>query len=327
MTIKNIVLHQIIKEKKGKPDLNCSDKLIPINTKINEFVVMLTKSYNAKNPTQGTFEDDIDNYPFQKKCKIYLDDNDFLVFSREAMEILKKEIDSPTTTGGYVVFVHYEEKSSDYLITAMLDKSTQFTVDDENLDIEKLMTLDVEKLARANRLSIKRWENKYPLYLSFIKGTRDVSKYFLKFIGSTDLTSSKENLSVLHKSINKFYIEQKYSLEEKDRAKEAVSDYIKACYNDKKDVELESISSLLKNENPTEFLDFLQKNEIEVSGKISIHKKSDFDSFTRNKLREKGYTLTFEKALIRDGKITKQDNDIIIHNVQKELLDNIFDDE
>lgn len=327
MTVVNIVFHHIIKELKGKASLKCSDKLLPINTTVNEFVEKLIKNYGTKNPTQGTFQADTDNYPFQNKVKTYLTDGDFLVFSQDSMKILERSIDIPTTTGGYVVFVHYTDKKTDYLITAMLDKADQFTVNDENLDIEKLKTLDVEKLARANRLNIKRWQDSDVLYLSFIKGTRAVSNYFIDFIGSTDISSSKENFNKLKEATNSYFIEKNIKGFEKDKIKESISSYLVNCFEQKKDVELESVSSIINNQEPKLFLDFIKQKEFEVSGKIFVHRKSDFDTFFRNKIVEKGYSLYFDKSLIKTNKIMHKGNQIIINDVPTELIQLAFDDE
>lgn len=326
MTVVNIVFHHVIKELKGKASLKCSDKLLPINATVNEFVAKLIKNYSSKNPTQGTFQDDSDNYPFQIKVGSYLTDGDFLIFTQDSMKILERAIDIPTTTGGYVVFVHYTEKNVDFLITAMLDKAVQFTVNDENLDIEKLKTLDVDKLARANRLNIKRWTENDILYLSFIKGTRAVSNYFLDFIGSTDITSSKENFDKLKVATNRYFIEKKIKTLEKDQIKDKITAYLSECLELKKDAELSSISSLINSQDPKDFLKFIKEKELEVSGKITINRKSDFDSFVRNRVSETGYTLVFDESLKKTNKITYKGNQIIINDVPDELIKSAFDD-
>lgn len=324
MIVKNIVLHQIIKELKGKPILNNSNKLISITNTVNEFVIKLVKNYSLKNPTQGSFKDGENIYPFQKKIKDYFKNNDFLKFSIEAMKILQKEIDKATTTGGYVIFIHYEDKKTDFIITAMLDKSIQFTVDDKKLDIEKLMTLDIDKLARANRLNINRWNKNDIQYLSFIKGTREISQYFLNFIGSTDITSSKENLKIMKDNIDQYVRSQNIRGERKERIRERISRYLDNCFKNENEVEIDSISSLIDNERPNDFKIYLNENEIEVSDRIKIYKKGDYDVFIRNKIKETGYTLTFDKALI-NNKITREGNNIIIHNVPEESLDLAFE--
>jgi nucleoid-associated protein len=326
MTVKNIVLHQIIKELRGKPSSNLSRKLITNSSTVDEFVEKLIKNYSSKNPTQGSFKEGEDNFPFQKKIKTYFIDKDFLKFSTDAMKILEKEINIATTTGGYVIFVHYEDKKTDFIITAMLDKSAQFTVNDKNLDIEKLMTLDIEKLARANRLNVNRWRNKEVQYLSFIKGTREISQYFLDFIGSTDITSSKENLKIMKDTIDKYIRTQNIRGVKKEKIRENISNYLTKCFKNELEVEVDSISSLINNESPNDFKTYISENEIEVSDKIKIYKKADFEVFVRNRIKEPGYTLIFDKGL-RNNKITREGNNITIHNIPKESLDLAFETE
>jgi nucleoid-associated protein YejK len=194
MELKNIVLHHIKREENQTPVLNTSDHLLDRNnTIVKEFVEKLVKSFGSKNPTYGAFQEDVLAYPFQTLVATYRVNKDFLTFSVESMKLLEKEIQVPQAKGGYVVFIHYEQNGIEFLITIMLDKAEQFTINDESLDIKKLKTLDIDKLARANRINFNKFESGIDLYLAFIKGTRDVSSYFQKFIGNTDLTSSKKN--------------------------------------------------------------------------------------------------------------------------------------
>lgn len=200
MKLQNIVLHHIKREENELPELNCSSQLLDTSENVViEFVEKLIKSFASKNPTYGKFQDDTTAYPFQRLVENFKKDNDFLKFSIESMNLLEKEIQVPQAKGGYVVFTNYIQNEQEFLVTIMLDKAEQFTIDDDSLDIRKLKILDIDKLARANRLNISKWENNDELYLAFIKGTRDVSSYFQKFIGNTDLTSSKKNSQKLKK--------------------------------------------------------------------------------------------------------------------------------
>lgn len=327
MEVRNIILHHIIKELGGKPTVKPSKKVMPLNEAVNGFVKTLIKSYGTKNPSQGTFQTDKTNYPFQTICNEYLKNKDFISFTTNAMNILKRAIDIPSTTGGYVVFVHYTENKKDFIITVMLDKSAQFVVDDDNLGIEMLMALDIEKLARANRINIDRWSNGEPLYLSFIKGTREVSKYFIQFIGATDVTSSKENFTKLRNAIDDYNRDKNIPKDQKESTREAISNYIKKCHEEDIDVNLVSISAIMNSESPEDFTNYLNENNLEVSGNISINKASDYDTFVRNRVKEKGYSLVFEKALIKSKKIMRQGNNIVISNIPTEILDHAFKDQ
>lgn len=325
MEVKNIVLHRIDKEKTDKATLKFSKKLMEVDETVVGFVEKLIKIYNSKNPSHGTFEEDESSYPFQSKVKTYQENDDFMCFTMDAMHLLKLTIDINTTKGGYVVFIHYVERQVDFIISSMMDKDTQYT-NTEELGLQKLLTLNIDKLARANRLNLDKWKRKEGRYLTFIKGTRAVSQYFVKFIGATDISSAKENFKKLKDTIKQYVIEKKIPRRQQEEISERVSTYINKCFTDKTDVEIKVVSSVINAMEPKLFLGFITEREIEISGRIGIHTRSDFDNFTRSSLKEEGYSLHFEKELIKKGKITRDGNNIIIHDVPIDKLNSTFDD-
>lgn len=322
MELNHIVIHQIIKEQLGKPSLKTSDALLPVNDDTNEFVEKIIKSYAAKNPTYGVFEEDEVIYPFQGFAKKYLKDKKFYDFSLTAMDILKKEINKSTTTGGYVVFIDYTEKKTDFLITIMLDNSTSFSVNDANLTLKKLKSLDIDKLARANRVNVTKWQNDEPQYLSFIKGTRGISIYFQKFIGSTDLTSSKENTEKLKLAMANYMTEKKYKREQIRKVYSKVNDYSVQKYDRDEDMEIKAISVLINEMEPDGFINYLNENEdSEVSGTFRVTQKSHLKFLTKEIIKEKGYTLEFDRKLI-GTKIRKVGSTIVIKDIPADILKN-----
>ena len=327
MELKNIVLHHISREENQSPILNLSDHLLDKNdSTVKEFVEKLVKSFSSKNPTYGGFQEDNVAYPFQNLVGNYRTNEDFLTFSIESMKLLEKEIQVPQAKGGYVVFTHYTRNEVEFLITIMLDKSEQFTINDNSLDIQKLRTLDIDKLARANRINFNKWENNDDLYLSFIKGTRDVSSYFQKFIGNTDLTSSKKNSQNLKDAISKYMRKEGFDDDRKEKANQEVSAYLLRQYEKEEDVDISAISAHLNPDNPNGFIDFVQADEeIEVSGNYRLSQKADFNIFHRAKLTGNGYKVEFEKNLIKQGKVVRQGNDLVFKDLPKDELDKQFE--
>lgn len=327
MELKNIVLHHIKREENQNPILNISDHLLDKNDEIvKEFVGKLVKSFGAKNPTYGEFHEDEIAYPFQNLVIDYRADQNFLDFSKESMKLLEKEIQVPSAKGGYVVFTHYKNNGSEFLITIMLDKSEQFTINDQSLDIRKLKTLDIDKLARANRINFNKWENDEELYLSFIKGTRDVSSYFQKFIGNTDLTSSKKNSQNLKDAISKFMRLENYNDDRKEKVNQEISDYLLRQFNQNEDVELSAVSAHINADTPEKFVNFIQNDEeIEVSGNYRLSRKADFNIFHRAKLTGNGFKVEFEKNLIKIGKVVRNGNDLIFKDLPEQELNKQFE--
>lgn len=325
MNLKNIVLHQVLKEEGGKPELNCSDHLLPTDAEdIVDFVERFLKIYNKKRPTQGTFIEDIDNYPFQKYALEYVEGSSFLEFTENAMQTLKRAIDKPTTKGGYVIFMHYEHNSIEYIVTTMLDSSPQFAVDENQLNIEKLKTLNLDELVRANRVNINKWQNEEEGYLTFIKGKRAISKFFQAFIGNTDLTSSKINANNLKDGLDEFMRANNYSQDKKMKIFHDLKIYVDRMIDQAKDVELVSVSAIVNPEAPEAFTNYTIEHGKQVSGRFQSTLKSDFNFLYQSTVKGKGYKLTFEKELIKKDKIIRSGQNIIIKNVDQHILDREF---
>lgn len=323
MIIKNIIFHQVIKEANGNPELNLSQDVIVIDDDVKDFATKLIKSFNSKYPTQGTFEENADLYPFQKYINEYLEEEDFVIFSHQSMEILEDKISIHNATGGYVVFLHYIFREHDFLITIMLDKSDQFTVHDDSLGIEKLKTLDLDKIARGSRLNITRWINENSLYLSFIKGTRTLSNYFINFIGATDITSSKENIKKLYNSVNNYLHSTTYTRNKKEKIKERITDYFTDCYQNDRLVELNSISAIISADSPNLFLDYLEETEDDISDNIKIVKSDDFSVFKSSKVKGDGFELHYDRKLLKSNKLIAQNGKIVISGVSEDIIKQI----
>ncbi|WP_045802602.1 nucleoid-associated protein [Flagellimonas lutaonensis] len=202
----------------------------------------------------------------------------------------------------------------------MLDNSTSFSVNNANLTIKKLQSLDIERLARANRINFEKWENGDSQYLSFIKGTRGISLYFQKFIGSTDLTSSRENTNNLKNAMTKYMSDEGYTNEEKRLTYHKVNDYARQKYDLDEDLELNALAVLINEMNPEGFTNYIQENEdLEVSGSFRVTQKTHLKFLTWQTVKEKGYSLEFDRGLI-GNKIRKNGSDIVIKNVPADVL-------
>ncbi|MBF2905788.1 nucleoid-associated protein, partial [Pseudomonas aeruginosa] len=96
----------------------------------------LNESYNAKNKAWGFFQGESGAYPFSGWLGEYLEgDRDFVGFSREAVEHLQKLMEeSNLSTGGHILFAHYQQGMTDYLAIALLHHSEGVAVN-ESLEV------------------------------------------------------------------------------------------------------------------------------------------------------------------------------------------------
>ncbi len=125
---------------------------------IENLLADLNESYNAKNKAWGFFQGESGAYPFSGWLGEYLEgDRDFVGFSREAVEHLQKLMEeSNLSTGGYVLFAHYQQGMTDYLAIALLHHSEGAAVN-ESLDVTPSSHLDLGQLHLAARINLSEW--------------------------------------------------------------------------------------------------------------------------------------------------------------------------
>jgi nucleoid-associated protein len=206
LNLKSIIVHRVSKNRGEKARVKLRTEEWPITEKHIEFVTMVKEVYYKKsNPIWGVFDKNEEQYPFQLLVKNYLSGkNDFMSFSIKAIEHFEFTItDIPQATGGYVLFAHFHD-NFDFIMTIVLSHKSAFNIDDQ-LDLNKLLSLDIEKLDVANFLNIKRWRDSEETYLSFTPGRKEVSRYFKKFIGCTDQISSKQQSIRLKKALLDYF--------------------------------------------------------------------------------------------------------------------------
>jgi len=190
MPIRHCIVHLIEKKPDGTPAvLHARDSELGNSQAIENLLADLNESYNAKQgKAWGFFHEESGAYPFSGWLAQYMEGNqDFTAFSRQAVEHLQKLMEeSNLSTGGHVLFAHYQQGMTDYLAIALLHHSNGVTVTD-SLDVTEARHLDLGQLHLATRINISEWQNnkQSKQYISFIKGKngKKVSEYFRDFIG------------------------------------------------------------------------------------------------------------------------------------------------
>ena len=134
MPIRHCIVHLIDKKPDGTPAvLHARDSELAESAAIENMLADLNESYNAKQgKAWGFFHSESGAHPFSGWLKEYFDGGkDFTAFSRIAVEHLQKLMEeSNLSTGGHVLFAHYQQGMTDYLAIALLHHSEGVAVTD-----------------------------------------------------------------------------------------------------------------------------------------------------------------------------------------------------
>ena len=330
MPIRHIIVHQIDKKPDGTPAvLHARDTELGASQAIENMLADLNDSYNAKQgKAWGLFHAESGAYPFSRWLKDYLDDSqDFTSFSRAAVEYLQTLMEeSNLSTGGHVLFAHYQQGMTDYLIVALLHHSEGVAVND-TLDVTPAKHLDLGQLHLAARINISEWQNnkQSKQYISFIKGKngRKVSDYFRDFIGCQEGVDAPGETRTLLKAFSDF-VESEDLPEEQAREKtNTLVGYATSQAKLGEPMTLEELSGLIDEDRPKAFYDHIRNRDYGLSPEIPADKRT-LNQFRRFTGRAEGLSISFEAHLL-GSKIDYDENagTLTIRNLPTQLRDQL----
>ena len=330
MPIRHCIVHLIDKKPDGSPAvLHARDTELAASDAIENLLADLNDSYNAKQgKAWGFFHGESGAYPLSGWLKQYLEDEkDFAAFSRVAVEHLQKLMEeSNLSTGGHILFAHYQQGMTDYLAIALLHHSEGVAVNAE-LDVTPSRHLDLGQLHLAARVNLSEWKNNQnsKQYISFIKGKngKKVSDYFRDFIGCQEGVDGPGETRTLLKAFSDF-VESEDLPEASAREKtQTLVDYATSQTKLGEPVTLEELSSLIDEDRPKAFYDHIRNKDYGLSPEIPADKRT-LNQFRRFTGRAEGLSISFEAHLLGDKvEYDETAGTLIIKGLPTQLVDQL----
>ncbi|MFJ9991391.1 nucleoid-associated protein YejK [Pseudomonas putida] len=330
MPIRHCIVHLIDKKPDGSPAvLHARDTELAASDAIENLLADLNDSYNAKQgKAWGFFHGESGAYPLSGWLKQYQEEEkDFTTFSRIAVEHLQKLMEeSNLSTGGHVLFAHYQQGMTEYLVVALLHHSEGVAVNAE-LDVTPSRHLDLGQLHLAARINLSEWKNNQhsKQYISFIKGKngKKVSDYFRDFIGCQEGVDGPGETRTLLKAFSDF-VESEDLPEEAAREKtQTLVDYATSQTKQGEPITLEELSSLIDEDRPKAFFDHIRNKDYGLSPEIPADKRT-LNQFRRFTGRAEGLSISFEAHLL--GSKIEYDEEagtLVIKGLPTQLIDQL----
>ena len=332
--LKGFVIHQVNKEANIKHTVvKHASKLLPTTDKEKAFIAKIYKSYfdNSK-PFYGIFADE--QPKFKINLETYRTDKDFLLFTKNSTDYYKYVLtNSAPATGGFLIFAHFEntEKKFDYMLVMTTTNKDGYMVSEADLTIKDIKNLDLSKIDVACMINLTKWENitkgldtESLTYLSFAKGNKDISFYFMSFIDCSNKTTKAESTNRLILAVDGYCGENGFTREQKIKKRNEIFTYCNACIDNKKEIQLSSISAIMNPDNPDDFEIFAANERFSVSTIINGD---------RTKLKPMKYVIyqddemrvEFDAGLIQEGKVVfdSKKKQLTFKNIPNKLADQI----
>ncbi|WP_300727292.1 nucleoid-associated protein YejK [Pseudomonas sp.] len=303
MPIRHSIIHQIDKKPDGSPAvLHVSSAELVESQATENLMNDFNEAYNAKTgKAWGLFHAESGAYPFSGWLRAYVEGGDFIEFSRTAVEHLTKLMEeSNLSVGGHVLFAHYQQGMTDYLIIALLQHSESITVN-EDLTVTTSKHVDFGSITLAARINISEWRNNPSSrqYVSYIKGKtgKKSSEYFRDFAGCQEGVDGPGETRTLLKAFSDFVAAE--DLHE-DSAREKTSTLVSYSMAQAKlgePITLDELSELIDEDRPKAFYDFIRNKDYGLSPEIPADKRT-LNQFRRFTGRAEGLSISFEAHLL-----------------------------
>ncbi|NWC92661.1 MULTISPECIES: nucleoid-associated protein YejK [unclassified Pseudomonas] len=252
---------------------------------------------------------------------------DFLKFSTIAVEHLVRLMEeSNLTTGGHALFCHYQQGLTEYLVIALVQETEAVTMTEE-LSLLTVKRLDLDHIRLAARINLSEWKGnpQSKQYISYIKGKqgRRLNDYFRDFIGCQEGIDGPSETRTLLKAFSDF-VESEDMIEDAAREKtHTLVSYSMAQAKLGEPITLDELSSLIDEDQPKNFYDFIKANDYGISESLPPDKKT-LNKFRRFTGRAEGMSISFEAHLLGDKiKFDEEDGTLTLRGLPTQLTEQL----
>jgi nucleoid-associated protein YejK len=298
--------------------------LLDINDDSIGFISKLQETFSKRTFKQyGQFDNPTSSGKFSEILTKYLNnEKDFYALSVDAVKHLASHIEDSRgiRTGSYFVMAHYIDKY-EFVAVALISGIDDFSLNELNLELIKTMVLNTRQLDMACFVNIELFQDDKCDYLSFIKGKKDVTKYFVDFIGSIKQKAEKESTELLIKLVDCYLEEKNISTKDKEGIRNELFSYCQNMNKSASVVKLNIISGLVDKENPDAFIEFANNQNNRLSHEFAVD-GTILKRFNRIYVRKKGISLTLPKSEFK-SKLVVNDNSITIKGLPLDFINEL----
>lgn len=318
MNTKHIIVHSIEKSQHQDQEdivINLRDGELSLDDRVKSLLEGVSKVYTNK--TGKAFGKLGQARFFSRELKrMYDSEVDFIEFTSIAMNELKGHLAAqPLATGGYLIFVDFENRGTQYFMVVMLKSKEGLSFDDE-LELMDANHLELDKLHFAARVDVDAWQEDVGWnYVSFVKGraSTSVTVYFKEFLGIEEFSESVKTTQKLITAVTNYY-RQELGLDSNDveEYKKTVHDYCSTKHENEEPIFLDELSRFLDEENPTKFMEYAQES-YEIPNEFQVD-KSKLRKFLRYSGKDKGVSISFTSEVFGSRVKYDPEEDILTIN-------------
>jgi nucleoid-associated protein len=305
-TIKNMIVHEVSKREIGKGKEHFRDEENPKNEHSLELNGQLTKLFRMTGLSSGGFTKAKGKAPqFVKLLNTFYIDNeftDFVEFTQAASKHFELKLGkSSSKIEGYLWFNHYENNNKYFLTVVLMKKKFGLSLSDD-LSLDQIEQLDLDKLHMAARINLSEWKKgKKKKYLVFKVGNaaKGVTDYFSDFIGCEEYTEAKADTKALIELTKEYCEFHELSIDDAAGINEMVYSYCQKRIDLGEPAKLAGISkqldSYVEPDETDMFLELAQSEKYMLSNEIVLDKDA-LRGLKRFSGKSSNVTISFSRS-------------------------------
>lgn len=317
-----LAIHDL-ERRDGVYQIRLADKQLPVTETTQRVIDELYDLYNRRaSKSHGKFTTS-EGYPTQEQVRDYVtaSQKDFLRLTSRMMETLRNQAQARSaSSGGHVLFAHFQREVRDYLLVAIVtDKLSAALTSERNM--QDVQHLDVEGFRFAGRVNLTAWANGEERYISFLKGKGDVSEYFRQFLGCDSVVQDRVDTTNLVTALKEFVAETKMPENEGNEFLGRAKAICERVSRAREEIEFEALANELMPKSPGKLLDHLAHTDRNLSDRFVPDRRA-LASLVRFRGGTKQWKVEFDREAVSTG-VVRYDakaNTITLTNIPDDLV-------
>lgn len=334
-TVKHAIVHTMVVEK-DNVRVDPRKKELEISPLAQRLVDTLYGVYKRRpSKSHGKFNEKEETAPAQKHARDYLLDGaekDFCAFTEKMTELLCDKAKNTGATTGHVFFAHIDGDGREYLLIAIVTNEVDLALSKAK-ELEETEHLDLKDFRFAGRIDVSAWRDDQDRYLSFLKGTKEVSNYFMAFLGCDTTIAALRDTLTLTNAVKQFAQTaqrngQPLSDVERDAFLSTVDTYCRTIAARGEPLEIDALCNASWPDAPEELRAAIVEGDEAINDGFTIDRRG-LQGLVRFSGKGANWKLDFEREALanRSVRLDPETRIITLHEPSEELVSQLLQEQ
>lgn len=325
--VRHAIVHTMVR-KGGKGHIEARDAELPVTELAQRLVDTLHSEYRRRHAkSHGKFNGNEETAPSQKHAQAYLlgGTGNFYDFSVRMANLLCDKAEGRAATGGHIFIAHLEGDGRELLLISIVTDEQAIALNKKK-DLAAAEHLNLKGFRFAGRIDVTAWREKTERYVSFLKGTKDVSDYFKAFLGCDTAIPNLADTQHLTKVVREFAYTTEVDgkpLNEKERDEFLwkVDARCRKMAEESAPLDIGAFANEMWPDDPKALVSAIVETEHPVSDGF-VPNKRGLQGLVNFRGKTKHWELKFNRHALteRDVDYCDEDRTIILRNIPADLI-------